>query len=146
MKFRTFLGIVAVLVLAGMRAADGGGGTFRGGIDPSVTRVLAGGTWSSGSESGTCRVVVQDLGWEHTRSYLYVQWLKNDAERQAVTEFMTLPVGEFNADWANVSDLHFEKDTFDIYFILRTDARGDKIRARLRPRAPGKYDFHVDKK
>jgi hypothetical protein len=146
MKRRALLVVVAVTILAGMRTKDEGG-RFKGGIEPSIARVLSGGTWSSGGDSGTCRVVVQDLGWEQTRSYLFLQWLKVDDGRREVTEFKTVPVAEFNeGDWANVTEVRHEKEGFVIDFILRSGEQAGKIRAQLRPRGPGQYEFHVDKK
>ena len=64
---------------------------FTGGIDPSIWRVVGGGFWQEGKSYGNYRVVVKNVGWEHTRSYLFLQWLKTDNEKEEVIEFKTNP-------------------------------------------------------
>ncbi|HEY8747139.1 MAG TPA: hypothetical protein VIM11_04145 [Tepidisphaeraceae bacterium] len=131
---------IIILVLAGFSlAADQG--SFDGGIDPSIWRVVSGGAWKTRSGYGSFRVVVRKIGMENTRSYLFVQWLKTDEQKQKVTEFKTAPVSEFNeGDWPNVRDVRYENGVFLVSYVLRSQE--ERIRtAELRPSEPGKYEF-----
>ena len=48
-------------------------------VDPLIWRVAGGGFWErSNNEYGNFRVIVRNEGWEHTRSLVYLQWLKSD--------------------------------------------------------------------
>jgi hypothetical protein len=48
-------------------------------VPASVTSVVSGGFWQSGSQAGRYRVVVVDEGTEHVVSRVFVEWVK-DAE------------------------------------------------------------------
>jgi hypothetical protein len=108
------------------------------GIDTKVSHISSGGFWKQGENSGTCRAIVKNLCWEHTRSYIHLQWLKTDDEKKTLIEFVTIQIPEFNTgDWQNVLNIEYKNETFSIYYVLRNQK---KIQiARLKPELPGKY-------
>ena len=111
---------------------------FTGGIDTTIIHVSTGGLWEQGVEHGSWRLIVRNLGWEHTRSFLYLQWLKTDEDKNKVIELKTIPIPEFNTgDWRNVLKVEYQNNGFTIYYVLR----GQKgiLKATLKPKLPGKY-------
>ena|SRR4030065_969571 len=139
MNVKGILLVVALISVAGI--SHGAGKQCSGcGIDTNIWRVSGGGLWmKSKNEYGNFRVIVRNEGWEHTRSFIELQWLRSDDEKQQVLELLTVPVTEFNDEnWRNVSDVQYRKDTFIITFINRGE--GETVRtAILRPGLPGKY-------
>jgi len=117
----------------------------RANIDPDVWFVASGGLWKkSDTEYGNFRVIVRNEGWEHTRSSLYLQWLKSDDQKQRIVVLKEMPVSEFNSGgWFNV--LHIERR--DSTFLISYLARGEDTNknAELRPGLPGVYRFVVRK-
>ena len=115
---------------------------FEGGIDTTVNNISTGGFWKEGGNYGTWRLIVSNTGWEHTRSILYLQWLKIDDKDKVLIEFKTIPITEFNSgDWRNVIDVKHHNDAFTIDFTLRSSR--EKIRkAILRPEIPGEYQIN----
>ena len=111
---------------------------FSGGVDTTIIHVSTGGLWEQRQKYGTWRVIVRNLGWEHTRSYVYLQWLKTDEENNEVIEFKTIPIPEFNTgDWRNVLNIEFQNGAFAIYCVLR--GRKKIHKSILKPELPGEY-------
>jgi len=111
---------------------------FRGKVDTTIIHVSTGGLWKEGDNYGNWRLVVRNHGWEHTRSFLYLQWLKTDDEKKEVKEIKTVQITEFNAgDWRNVLNVEYQNDVFIIYYVLR--GREGIHRSILKPALPGKY-------
>lgn len=140
MKFKVFL--IAFLIIFSSLHLKAESKLFKGGIDPSIWRVVGGGLWEKNDDDyGNYRVVVQNLGWEHTRSYLYLQWLKTDDAKEEVVELKTISIPEFNdTNWLNVREVTYGDNAFDISYIVRGEE--EKVRkAELRPALPGKYKF-----
>jgi hypothetical protein len=109
-----------------------------GGADTTISHISTGGFWEQGKKYGTWRVIVRSLGWEHTRSYVYLQWLKTDEENNEVIEFKIIPIPEFNnGDWRNVLNIEFQNEAFAIYYVLR--GRKKIHKSILKPEFPGKY-------
>jgi len=111
-------------------------------IEPEIWLVNAGGWWTKNDRDyGNYRVFVKNLGWEHTRSFLYLQWLRSDSEKQQVSPLKTIPIPEFNeTDWHNVINIERKDNTFLIVFTVR--GREDAKRtAVLSPGLPGKYHY-----
>ena len=121
--------------------ADQSNPEFEGGIDTTINDVSTGGFWKVGMNYGTWRLIVRNIGWEHTRSFLYLQSLKIDDNNKVLIEFKTIPITEFNSgDWRNVIDVKHHDDAFTIDFTLRSGR--EKIRkAILRPQIPGEYQI-----
>ena len=115
---------------------------FEGGIDTTINNIAAGGLWKEGENYGKWRLIVRNPGWEHTRSFLYLQWLKIDDNNKDLIEFNTIPIAEFNSgDWRNVIDVKYHGGAFAIHFALRSSR--EKIRkAILRPELPGEYQIN----
>ena len=62
----------------------------------SVQSVMSGGYWKEGNRSGTYRVVIERLGWEHLWSRLFVEWVteprgRDDPETVLAVIEPTLP-------------------------------------------------------
>ena len=116
---------------------------FRGGIDTTIFVISTGGLWEQGTRYGNWRVIVINRGWEHRRSFLYLQWLKTDDDKKKVTELETVPIPEFNAgDWRNVLNVEYQNNVFIIYYSLR--GRTAIRRAILEPELPGKYSIRFE--
>ena len=65
----------------------------------SVQSVMSGGYWKEGNRSGTYRVVIEQQGWEHLWSRLFVEWIteprgRNDAQTVLAVIEPTLPFGQ----------------------------------------------------
>ncbi len=77
-----------------------------GSLDPAVYAVATGGFWQQGQNYGNIRVVVRNVGWEHTRSQFYIQWLWSDESTKKVKEFATIPIQELNeGNWINLNKI-----------------------------------------
>ena len=82
--------------------------------------------------------IIRNLGWEHTRNYVYLQWLKTDDKNKKAIAFKTIPISEFNTgNWRTVRNVEYQNEAFAIYYIIRGRKKLDK--AMLRPEVPGKY-------
>jgi hypothetical protein len=109
-------------------------------VDPLVWRVAGGGFWErSNNEYGNFRIIVRNQGWEHTRSLVYLQWLKSDEKNETLDVLLSIAVPELNSgSWRNVSDIEYRNDAFIISFVSREEE--DVVRtAFLQPRLPGDY-------
>lgn len=143
MKTSAFL-FACVLFLAVGTANAGKQSNGNTEIDPDIWVVKAGGLWTkSDSEYGNYRVFVKNMGWEHTRSFLYLQWLRSDDDKQQVIVLKTIPIPEFNeGDWYNIVDINRKDNTFLITYTVRGSQETQKT-AVLVPRLPGKYRYVV---
>ena len=114
---------------------------FAGSIDTTINDISTGGLWEEGENYGRWRLIVRNFGWEHTRSFLYLQWLKIDDENKNVIEFKTIPITEFNSGgWRNVIDVEYHDGSFAIHYSERSSR--EKIhKAILRPEMPGEYQI-----
>jgi hypothetical protein len=114
---------------------------FEGGIDTTINEISTGGFWKDGMNYGKWRLIVRNFGWEHTRSFLYLQWLKIDDKNKVLIEFKTIPITEFNSgNWRNVIDVEYHDDDFAINYSLR-GSREKIHKAILRPEMPGEYQI-----
>ncbi|UCE56667.1 MAG: hypothetical protein JSV31_14835 [Desulfobacterales bacterium] len=103
-----------------------------------ISDIATGGLWDEGENYGTWRLIVRNLGWEHTRSFLYLQWLKTDDENKKVVELITIPIPEFNTgDWSNVQKIEYQNNGFYIYYTKR--GQDGMSKSTLKPELPGKY-------
>jgi hypothetical protein len=141
MNIRTFIAICAFL-LAGSPAIAGTQGQRAAGIDPEIWLLRSGGMWvKNDHEYGNYRVYVKNSGWEHTQSFLYLQWLGSDDSKQQVTVVKTIPIPEFNeSGWYNVIDIKRNDNAFVIIFTARGHEEAQRT-AVLSPGLPGKYRF-----
>lgn len=111
---------------------------FAGRVDTMISDIATGGLWDEGENYGTWRLIVRNLGWEHTRSFLYLQWLKTDDENKKVVELITIPIPEFNTgDWSNVQKIEYQNNGFYIYYTKR--GQDGMSKSTLKPELPGKY-------
>jgi len=115
---------------------------FPGGLNTTISDVTTGGMWKENNTYGTWRLVGRNLGWEHTRSYLYLQWLKIDDTNKKITEYRTMPIQEFNdSNWQHVSKIKYKDQTFIINYTIRGE-EGENV-ATLQPGLPGKYKIKL---
>ena len=124
--------------------ADQSDHKFTGGVDTAISEICTGGFWEKSDNYGYWRLIVRNVGWELTRSYLYLQWLKIDENDKQVLEFKTMPISEFNSGkWMNVQKVEYKNDAFQIQYIMRNhDGFG---KAELKPELPGKYKIVFQK-
>jgi hypothetical protein len=117
----------------------------RDSIDTNVSLIVSGGLWKKNNgEYGNFRVIVRNEGWEHTRSSVYLQWLRSDDPKQQIVVLKEVPVSEFNnGGWFNVMHLERKDNRFLISYTTREE--GAKKSAELRPGLPGIYRFVVTK-
>jgi len=133
-------GLLFISFPAGTTSA---GEAFVESVDPTVEHVLSGGLWEDKDSYGRYRVVVQNLGWEHTRSYLYLQWLETHDDTETITELMSIPVSEFNeGGWRNVQRIDRDGNVFVLHYTARGNE--DIRKALLRPGKPGKYAITLE--
>jgi hypothetical protein len=110
-------------------------------LDPSIRTVVSGGMWERAAVVGTFRIVVQNLGWEHTRSLVQVQWLAPDDATQKLRIAATVAVPELNeATWANVDSIRFlpgPGSRVDILYVVHGER--PQLRMVLALGTPGSY-------
>ena len=111
---------------------------FAGGVDTTISDIATGGLWEEGTSYGNWRLVVRNLGWEHTRSFLYLQWLKTDDENKEIVELYTMPIREFNTgNWRNIHKIEYKDNGFFVYYTNR--GQDGVSKSRIEPDVPGKY-------
>ena len=97
-------------------------------LDPSITTVLPAGNWQSAAGYGTCRVIVQSVGWDNVRSLVFAQWLKVDETQRTIQEVATTSIAELNdRDWCVVRNVRFENGTCRITYSTRGAEDAEKI-------------------
>jgi hypothetical protein len=130
--------LLSLVLVTSPAAADQLDPGFSGGADTTICHVSTGGLWEQAEKYGSWRVIVRNLGWEHTRSYVYLQWLKTDDKKKEMIEYKTIPVPEFTADnWRNVINIEYQNEAFTICYIIR--GRKKIHKAILKPKVPGEY-------
>ena len=125
-------------LILGPANADQHHQALTGEVDPSISEMSTGGYWEKGEDYGFLRLIVQDLGWEHTRSFLHLQWLKIDEKHKQVFVLRTMSITEFNEhQWRNVQKAEYQNNCFYIHYTVR-GLDGYK-KAMLKSEQPGKY-------
>lgn len=110
-------------------------------LDSDISFVITNGLWKEGDKYGRYRLVVKKLGQEHTRSFIYLQWLYLDknAEEKVLN---SVPIDEFNTgDWRNFESAIFKKNKFTLNYTNR--GRETDQKAILIPGSPGKYKIDI---
>jgi len=88
---------------------------------------------------------VKNEGWEHTRSLLYLQWLKADDQKKEIRVLEETAVSEFNnGGWFHVMNVELKDNAFLIAYVERGKEDLRRL-AELRPAKPGIYRFVVKK-
>jgi hypothetical protein len=60
--------LLSWILIATPASADQFNHSSAGGADTTTFHISTGGFWEQGKKYGTWRVIVRNLGWEHTRS------------------------------------------------------------------------------
>lgn len=145
MKKIIFILLGISVAVSGVARSDNFDPSYSGGLDTTIDQVLMRGLWTEGEKYGSWRLVSRNLGWEHTRSYLYLQWLLIDEDKQEQVEIKTVPVTEFNdKDWRHLQKIEYKDDVFIVTYVLRIDLDTEK-KAFLKPGEPGKYTISFEK-
>lgn len=139
MKYLSFI-IYSFLIISGSSSANQFEINIAGRTDTTISHVVSGGLWEHNKDWGRWRIIVRNLGWEHTRSYVYVQWLKIDEGKKEIIELKTIPISEFNeGNWRNVEHVDYSDNSFVINYMNRAEEVSRK--AFLVPDAPGIYEI-----
>jgi len=117
---------------------------FDGGLDTTVFAVATGGYWKQGENYGNIRVVVRNLGWEHTRSQFYIQWLQSNDSTKTVEASSTIPIAELNErNWININKIERIPSEhgarFKLYYQVRTKEK-ETIKI-LKVGGPSEYEL-----
>ena len=138
-RAQTLLGLA--VLLGGVCVVAAGSTPTVPALDPTIRTVVSGGVWNAAPDVGTFRIVVQNLGWEHTRSRVQVQWLASDDATQKLRLASTIAVPELNeATWANVDSVRFLPGSdakVEILYVVHGE--GPQVRMVLALGAPGSY-------
>ena len=70
------------------------------GVRPSVAFVVTGGAWHTKNERGRYRIVVEEGGWEHVTSRVYVEWLLEDEDERRIVLGTASLISELGAKWS----------------------------------------------
>ena len=112
-------------------------------LDTAISFVTVNGSWQDGGMYGHYRLVVKKAGWEHTRSFVYLQWLRLDQDQQASEVIESMPIDEFNSeDWRYFHHASFKEGKYTINYR-------DRERERLRENevldsgVPGNYSIVI---
>jgi len=129
---------MSILLFPGNLVANQHDTKFLNDVDTTIYHIVSGGFWEHEGDHGSWRLIARNLGWEHTKSYLYIQWLKADDEKQHIIELMTISISEFNeGNWRNIIKLEYSDNSFLIQYTVRSKESIEK--AILVPGIPGKY-------
>ena len=110
-------------------------------LDSDISFVLTKGLWEVGEKNGRYRLVVKNLGWEHARSFVYLQWVYLDQKAEKSVVISSVSIGEFNKkDWRHFNSATYDKNKFILNYTNR--GRGTAQKAILIPGEPGNY--HID--
>jgi hypothetical protein len=114
------------------------GTDLSGSINPEISEVSTGGFWKENDNYGNWRVIVRKLGWEHTRSLLYLQWLRVDDKANKIIVHKTIPIPKINTEnWHHIQNVEYNNSSFTIYYTIRGQNTAHKL--TLFPGFPGKY-------
>jgi hypothetical protein len=111
-------------------------------LDTEISLVATNGIWREGERYGRYRFVVKKIGWEHTLSYIYLQWLHLDQDKKETVIISSKPIREFNTgDWRFFTSVSFENGKY----IIKYENRGRETpqEAILIPGGPGKYKINI---
>ena len=133
--------LVLGVLLGSAAAVQGESAAKLPALDPTIRTVVSGGMWERATGVGTFRIVVQNVGWEHTRSLVQVQWLASDEATQKVRIAAAVAVPELNeATWANIDSIRFlpgPGSRVEILYLVHGE--GPQLRMVLALGAPGSY-------
>lgn len=111
-------------------------------LDTAISFVTVNGSWQDGGMYGHYRLVVKKAGWEHTRSFVYLQWLRLDQDQQASEVIESMPIDEFNSeDWRYFHHASFKEGKYTINY--RDRGREHLREAVLTPGVPGNYSIVI---
>lgn len=111
-------------------------------LDTAISFVTTNGSWQDGGTYGNYRLVVKKAGWEHTRSFVYLQWLRLDQDQQASKVTESMPIDEFNSgDWRYFHHASFREGKYTINY--RNRGRERLREAVLTPGVPGNYSIEI---
>ena len=111
-------------------------------IDTHIIYISMNGLWQDGEKSGRYRLVVTRFGWEHTRSFIYLQWIQIDDKKRETIIVKSLPIEEFNKkDWRYFDSAVFQNSVYTIEYQNR--GRETPQKATLVPGLPGKYSIDI---
>ncbi len=134
--------LICLVIFAGPAWAQQADSPLASEIDPTISHIAKGGVWQQADKFGTVRVVVSTQDWEHTRSFVYLQWLEHDEARKETTVYKTIPIPELNeSNWHNVSRIARSRNTISVYYTIR--GQEGARRAIITPGLPGKYKINL---
>ena len=111
-------------------------------LDENVSHVITQGTWKNKNQYGRYRLVVKNIGWGHVRSFIYLQWLNLNQEKETTEIISSIPITEFNdKDWRNFTSASYGKNKFIIKYKNR--GRNTPQNATLIPTTLGKYKISI---
>jgi hypothetical protein len=87
----------AMFAVSALRAEPQSEGS---GIPASVVWVATGGSWQASNERGHYRVVVENMGWEHVASRVYIEWVAEYPEKQRTTVLAAAMISELGTKWS----------------------------------------------
>ena len=112
------------------------------GLDTDISFVTTDGLWEVGQKYGRYRLVVKNVGWEHARSLIYLEWIYLDQNREETLVVKSVPIDEFNTgDWRHFRGASFVRNKY----IIRYEKRGRETTrtAVLTPVNPGEYSIAI---
>jgi len=120
-------------------------GPFKGGLDPAIAEVSTGGYWTSGTQSGTYRVVVVRYGDDHTYTATYAQWIAIDSKTAEEAEVATVLVKKLSdSPMTVVRDVSFVRieptGSAVAEVVLRNRYSGETRKSWLTLRGPGSFE------
>jgi len=113
-------------------------------VDTEIGYVISRGLWKDKNSYGSYRIIVQNQGWEHVRSFFYLQWLKTEDSNKRVIIYKTRPIKELNESiWANIISIDYENGVFTINYHDRIEGEKQGV---LIPGKPNEYKFTLKSK
>ena len=72
-------------------------------VSPAIVQVVSGGYWEAGSQHGMFRAIVENQGFEHVSSRLWLEWVAEPDDAQAANQVVTrVEVSEISRDFWSV--------------------------------------------
>lgn len=72
-------------------------------VPAQIAAVASGGYWTRDGHDGSFRVLIESVGWDELSSRVFLQWLRNDPDKQVQVIERTVPIKEIAGKWRVVS-------------------------------------------
>ena len=92
--------VLVIHAMFGTSASQAAPRSKASGVPSSVESVVSGGYWEAGNGHGRYRVIVENIGWEHVTSRVYIEWIAERPHEQRLAVVATAVLDELVHNWS----------------------------------------------